>query len=538
MSNDFRQVRERSIDALQLTAIEYEHQPTGAKHFHLKSDAAENVFLVALRTVPEDSTGVAHILEHTVLCGSERYPVRDPFFLMIRRSLNTFMNAFTGADYTAYPFASQNRKDYFNLMSVYLDAVFHSRLHPLDFAQEGHRLEFTEPGNPDSPLEYKGVVYNEMKGDMSSPLSRLYHGVQERLYPTSTYHFHSGGDPAAIPALTYQALRDFYKTHYHPSNATFMTYGNIPAEEQQEFISRQALNGFTSANSKAINVAPVTRYQAPKADDFTYPVDEDDLSDKTHIVIGWLLGRNTDLDMLLKCHLLSDALLDTSASPLRKALETTGLATAASPLCGFQEDYLETAFLCGVEGSEPENAEAVEQLVMDVLQDVAANGIPVEQVEAVLHQLELSQRELGGDGYPYGLQLILSCMPAAIHRGDPIGLLDLEATMEKLRSEVRDPAFIKQLVQELLLDNPHRVRVVMKPDRNMAKQSAADEQAALARIKASLTTPQSSEIVAQAAQLAERQAEEEDLSILPKVTRDDIPAERDWTAIHSQASPQ
>ncbi|MDX1736344.1 MAG: insulinase family protein, partial [Halioglobus sp.] len=169
----FDMIRSQDIESLNLRVEQYEHKRTGAAHYHLASDNTENVFLVALRTVPEDSTGVAHILEHTALCGSERFPVRDPFFMMLRRSLNTFMNAFTSSDWTAYPFASQNRKDFRNLLDVYLDAVFFSRLDPLDFAQEGHRVEFAEPDNPDSELVFKGVVFNEMKGAMSSITSTL-----------------------------------------------------------------------------------------------------------------------------------------------------------------------------------------------------------------------------------------------------------------------------------------------------------------------------------------------------------------------------
>ena len=229
----FEPVRQETIESLNITVEQFEHRATGAVHYHLASDNNENVFLVALRTVPEDSTGVAHILEHTALCGSERFPVRDPFFMMLRRSLNTFMNAFTSSDWTAYPFASQNRKDFDNLLDVYLDAVFFSRLDPLDFAQEGHRVEFAEPGNADSDLVFKGVVFNEMKGAMSSVSSTLWHTLCEHLFPTSTYHYNSGGDPAHIPDLSYDQLKAFYRSHYHPSNAIFMTFGDIPAIEHQ-----------------------------------------------------------------------------------------------------------------------------------------------------------------------------------------------------------------------------------------------------------------------------------------------------------------
>ena len=187
----FELLRSQDIPSLKIRYQEYRHKVTGAQHIHLAADNKENVFLVALRTVPEDSTGVAHILEHTALCGSEKYPVRDPFFMMIRRSLNTFMNAFTSSDWTAYPFASQNKKDFNNLLSVYLDSVFFSRLDPLDFAQEGHRLEFADAEDSNSELTFKGVVYNEMKGAMSSVNSTLWQTMSKHLCPTSTYHYNS-----------------------------------------------------------------------------------------------------------------------------------------------------------------------------------------------------------------------------------------------------------------------------------------------------------------------------------------------------------
>lgn len=530
-SNDpgFTLVRRQPVEALNLTVEEYVHR-SGAKHFHLANDYSENVFMVAFRTVPHDSKGVAHILEHTALCGSDKFPVRDPFFLMIRRSLNTFMNAFTTSDYTAYPFASQNRKDYFNLMEVYLDAVFFSRLDPLDFAQEGHRIEFEQPDDPDSPLVYKGVVYNEMKGDTSSPMSMLYHGVQELLYPSSTYHFNSGGDPRKIPELSYEELQEFYRTHYHPSNAVFMTFGDIDASIQQERIATLALNHLPDSRVDQIAVEPETRYQQPVTSEFSYPVDDDDTSGKTHIVLGWLLGENTDLRTLLACHLLSDVLLDTSASPLRLALEQTDLATSISPMCGFEEDHMEMNFMCGVEGSDPENADAVEQLILGVLEAVAEQGIELERLEAVLHQLELSQREIGGDGWPYGLQLIFSCMSAAIHRGDPIALLDLDTVLNELRQDIQDPGFIKRLVRELLLDNPHRVRVTMRPDRGLGSALIQQELDELSARKQQLSAAEASNVIDLAQALAKRQAEPDDVTILPEVTRDDIPPSKHFPA--------
>jgi Zn-dependent M16 (insulinase) family peptidase len=521
----FERVRQHAIESLNIRVEEYRHKNTGAQHFHLASQNDENVFLVGLRTVPMDSRGVAHILEHTVLCGSERYPVRDPFFMMIRRSLNTFMNAFTSSDWTAYPFASQNRKDFFNLMDVYLDAVFFSRLHELDFAQEGHRIEFAEPDNPESDLVFKGVVFNEMKGAMSSPVSTLWQTLTEHLFPTTTYHYNSGGEPEHIPDLSYEQLKEFYRVHYHPSNAVLMTYGNIPAAEHQTRFEERALSRFERLD-KEISVADEKRFKQPVVVEDRYALEGDEAKgDKTHIVMGWLLGKSIDLEESLKVQLLSGVLLDDGASPLRRALETTTLGSAPSPLCGVEDSNREMSFMCGLEGSKPENAEALESLVLEVLEDVAENGLPLERVESVLHQIELLQREISGDSYPYGLQLILEALPAAIHRGDPVAVLNLDPVLARLRQQIQDPDFIKRLVRELLLDNPHRVRLTMVPDPNLASEKKQAEANRLAQIKAGLSDSQKTEIVELSRKLQERQASEDDPDILPKVGLDDVPPE-------------
>ncbi len=523
----FEWLGSRKIDSLNVTVEEYRHKQTGALHYHIAADNKENVFLVAFRTVPMDSTGVAHILEHTALCGSKHYPVRDPFFMMIRRSLNTFMNAFTSSDWTAYPFASQNRKDFYNLLDVYLDAAFFSRLDEMDFLQEGHRVEFAEPDNPDSPLEFKGVVLNEMKGAMSSATSVLWQTISKYLYPTSTYHYNSGGEPMDIPDLSYQQLKDFYQTHYHPSNAVFMTFGDIPVAELQQRFEDRALSHFDKLDVH-IAVEPEKRYLAPvKVEEYyAFDLTEGETADnKTHHVLAWLLGKCTSLQDMMRASLLSQVLLDNSSSPLRHALEKTELGASPSPLCGLEDSNYEMCFMCGLEGSEPEHAEAFEQLVLDVLNEVAENGVPQEQLESVLHQLELHQREIGGDGYPYGLQLILNSLTAAIHRSDPAELLDLDAVIDDLREHIKNPDFIKQLVKDLLLDNPHRVLLTMKPDTGLSQRKEQAEKQRLELIKQSLSDEQKQQLIETAKKLAERQMQHDDPEILPKVGLDDVPAE-------------
>jgi Zn-dependent M16 (insulinase) family peptidase len=521
----FELIRSQVIESLNVTVEEYHHRKTGAVHFHMAAKNEENVFLVALRTVPMDSSGVAHILEHTALCGSERYPVRDPFFMMIRRSLNTFMNAFTSSDWTAYPFASQNRKDFNNLLNVYLDAVFFSRLDELDFCQEGHRIEFSESNNSNSDLVYKGIVYNEMKGAMSSVTSTLWQALCEHLYPTNTYHYNSGGEPENIPDLSYQQLKDFYKRHYHPSNAIFMTYGDISAEQHQSKFETLALSRFEKLNIN-IEVPEETRYLAPISVKESYAFNEEgSLTEKNHVVIGWLWGQSTNLQDMLEGQLLSSVLLDNSSSPLMRALETTDLANSPSPLCGLEDSMRELTFVCGVEGAKIENVTHIEKMILDTLQAVADKGVPQQQLESVLHQLELSQREVGGDGFPFGLQLIMAAMGSATHRGDTIGVLNLDPVLEQLRQDIKDPNFIKDLARKLLIDNPHRVTLTMTPDTKLAGRRDAAEAAKLAAIKKGLSEQQKQDIINQTNALNKRQLQKDDESILPKVGLEDVPAD-------------
>lgn len=518
----FIQIRQQPIDNLKLQFEEYQHVVTGARHIHLASEDNNNVFLVAFLTVPQDSTGVAHILEHTTLCGSERYPVRDPFFMMARRSLNTFMNAFTSSDWTAYPFASQNVKDFDNLLQVYLDCVFFPQLDPMDFAQEGCRLEFEQPDNPESPLVYRGIVYNEMKGAISSPTQVLWDKLSETLFPTITYHYNSGGDIAEIPQLTIEKLRAFHATHYHPSNAIFMTYGNLPAAHHQAYFQDCALARFDKLNVQ-LQVPPEQRYDAPQTVVSYYPLEDPRTTKRTHIVMSWLLAPLTDVRAVMNATLLAGVLLDNSASPLRHALESTQLGEAPSQFCGFEDSTRETFFSCGLEGSEPAHAEAVEALILQVLQDIVAQGIPTEQVESVLHQMELQQREITGDGFPYGLHLLINLLAPALHGGDPIHQLDLDPVLAELRQDCQDPQFIPQLVQKWLLDNPHRVTLVMAPSAELAQQQFEQEQARLAAQKAALDAAATQQLIEQAHRLKARQAQADDPDVLPKVTCADVP---------------
>ncbi|MGD9603402.1 MAG: insulinase family protein [Gammaproteobacteria bacterium] len=513
----------RRIDSLRIEVQAYHHVATGARHFHLAADDDNNAFLVAFPTIPGDSTGVAHILEHTALCGSRRYPVRDPFFMMLRRSLNTFMNAFTGSDSTAYPFATRNRKDFDNLLAIYLDAVFFPNLDPLDFAQEGCRVELAD-ADREAALVYKGVVYNEMKGAMSSPVAQLWQHVQAALFPDTPYRFNSGGDPAEIPSLTHAQLKAFHARHYHPSQAVFITYGNFPVLEHQARFEALALARFARSDQIIVSQGQ-PRLGAPRHVTTTYAVDgPGDLADTTHVVWGWLLGEATDPRTLLEAHLLSGVLLEHSASPLRHYLETTPYAKAPSELCGLDDSARQLAFLCGVEGTEASHAGRLETDILALLGDLARDGVPRTMLDAALDRLEMAQRDISGDHFPYGLQLMTRMLPGAMHRADPVSLLDIDALLATLREEAADPGWFRTLLRRLLLDNPHRVRVTMTPDLHKRDAEQAAERARLAALAATLDAAHRAELAHQAAALAERQARHDDPDLLPRITLADVPA--------------
>ncbi|KXZ63994.1 insulinase family protein [Acinetobacter venetianus] len=514
----FQLLRQHHVEALDIQVSEYKHKVTGAVHYHLATSHDENVFLVAFRTQPMDSKGTAHILEHTALCGSEKFPVRDPFFLMIRRSLNTFMNAFTAADWTAYPFATQNKKDFQNLLSVYLDAAFAANLNPLDFAQEGIRIELEN-----DQAVYKGVVFNEMKGAMSSPTDQLYHQLAHHLFPETTYHYNSGGDPKDIPDLSYEQLVEFYKTHYHPSNAVFMTFGNESAYDLQEQFEKLALHKFSKGTT--LYSTPEKRLTAPVEVTESYAVDSEDLTDKTYHVMSWLLPETSDIKLRLGMRLVEGILLENSASPLRHYLETCGYAQSTGPLMGVDDSNFEMTFYCGVQGSNAEHAESFKNGVLQVLNDVASAPVNTDLVDAILHQIELHQREINGDGTPYGLSLILNGLGSAIHHNDPIHVWDVDSAIEQVKEELKDPMWLSNLIQTHLLDNPHRVQMTLVPDASKSVKEQQEEQARLAEITAHLTDAQKVEIQEKTEALKKRQDTPDNLELLPKVGLEDVPAD-------------
>ena len=512
----------KEIELLNVNAQIYQHSKFDTQHIHLDSPNDEKVFMVAFRTIPEDSTGVAHILEHTSLCGSEKYPVRDPFFMMIRRSLNSFMNAFTSSDWTAYPFATQNNKDFQNLLDVYVDSAFFPKLDPLDFSQEGHRLELDSNQN----LEIKGVVFNEMKGAMSSPTDQLWHGISKHLFEESTYHHNSGGDPEKIIDLTHEDLIAFHKKHYHPSNATFFTFGNVVIDEIHDHLERNVFDKFTPAAQKLI-IQPAKIFTAPMSAQGTYqplPGDEEN----HHVVVSWLLGNSHEPLNLLEKYFMSNILLDNSSSPLRKALEQSDLGKSPSPFLGIEPSNKEIVFMAGLEGAKANQAKNIEELILTTLQNLVTNGVPKELISSALHQLEIGQREISGGGMPYGLQLMLGSMNACIHYDNPISMLDLDGNFTKLKEKISKDDYIESLIESALLINSHRLTFELKPDSGFNENIEGYFSSTLKEKEQTLTDIDKNKIIKLADDLKTRQEAEDDVSLLPKVAIADIPLKREY----------
>ncbi len=523
------------LSSINASMIRLQHQQTGARFMHLERDDDNHLFSVGFRTPPDDSTGVAHILEHTVLCGSKRFPVRDPFFSMLKRSLNSFMNAMTASDWTLYPFSSMNRKDFQNLLEIYLDAAFFPLITERDFTQEGHRLEFSELDNPQSPLEYKGVVYNEMKGAMSDPSSLLSRRMGRHLYPTTTYRHNSGGEPSDIPALTWQQLRDFHARYYHPSNAWFFSSGNLDLPALLATVEDRVLQHFDHLALDS-EVPPEQPLSAPKQITERYPLDADQPQEQRSMVqVAFLTNDINDCFERLAMSLLSTLLLGNPAAPLYKALLDSKLGANLAPGAGYHDDNRTTYFAAGLQGTDPDQQQAIEQLVLDTLEQVAKDGFSRERIDGAIHRLEFSNREVTGDSYPYSLLLLMRLLGPWIHGGDPLAALNFEENLARLKQELDQGPFFETLIRTRLLENRHRVCLLLKPDSELGPQQDAEVRAKLEQIQQQLDADKKRRLVEQAVALKQAQEEPEDLSCLPTLELADIPPQERPVAVEKQA---
>lgn len=528
------------INEFSIVAVKLKHDRTGLEHLHLDAPTDKNnVFLIALKTNPPDATGVPHILEHTTLCGSHKYPVRDPFFKMLNRSLSNFMNALTGHDYTYYPFATTNPKDFDNLMDVYLSSVFEPLLTYQDFMQEGWRLEQKDITDAKSPIEFKGVVYNEMKGNCSNSSYLYWIKFQEAIYASLN---NSGGDPAKIVDLQYEDLIDFHANNYHPSNARTFTYGNFPL-----FGHLEKLNGFYGffgkRPSKLDIKKPIFELQPLKTRhqvEVSGPIDTMSTkppSEQYKSSVTWYLGDPLDESKqydIFKWKALSTLLLDGHSAPLYQELIETGYGEDFSANIGLDVTTAMLSFTVGLNNLSREKVDNLPQKIEEILTQKVIPDLKKgseshfhNSVEAILHQLELSFKRHKPD---FGLGLLSSLVPSWVNGQDPVNALRVERILNRFKEDYQENGllmFTDMLEGSLLNEATPQFRFTMTPNENFNEEAVAEEASTLNSRVENLSEEDKDIIFKRSQDLLEKQQQEEDVSVLPTLTVKDIPRRGD-----------
>lgn len=511
----------QEVSELHLTALRLQHQATGADYLHIARADPNNVFCVGFRTTPMDSTGVPHILEHTVLCGSEKFPCRDPFFKMLNRSLSTFMNAMTGCDFTIYPFSTQHPVDFRNLMSVYLDAVFKPNLSELDFLQEGWRLEHEDIKDQSSPIVFKGVVFNEMKGVFADSQRLFMQKLLNGILPSHTYGVVSGGDPLVIPQLTWEQLRQFHAYHYHPSNARFFTYGDQPLASHLQFIHDNYLSHYEKIDPQT-EVPEEPSWKEPRSAHVACGVDPmANAEAQSSIAVSYKLVDITNTFETFVLAILGDLLTSGPNAPFYKALLEPGLGSSFSPSSGYEGHSRSTTFTVGLQGVKDQDVEKIKAIIEETFDRIIKEGFPTERVESVLHNIELNLKHQTSS---FGLSLAMNLTPLWNLDGDPIDGLLINSKIAKFRKCLAEnPEFLQEKVREYFKENPHKYTLTMAPQEGYEDNLQSLEEALLKEKVAVLTPEQRARILELGHTLATKQEEEEDLSSLPTLQVSDIP---------------
>lgn len=521
---DFELLEERDVPEINGKGRLFRHKGTGARFLSIENDDENKSFGIFFRTPVPDSTGVPHILEHSVLAGSEKYPVKNPFRELMKGSLQTFINAFTFPDKTGYPCASQNTQDLYNLVDVYMDAVLHPLISPHTLDQEGWHFDLQEP---DDPLTFKGVVFNEMKGNYSDPEYLLYIMGQSALFPGHMYAQDAGGTPEVIPDLTYEQCKGFHEAYYHPSNSWTIWYGDDDPEERLHRMSAY-FKGFTRLE-KDTSVPIQKKVAKPQRVSRPYAVDKDEKDAKYFITFNWLLPDHAEPEDTFNMVMLEHLLIGTQASPLRKALIDSGLGEdlVGYGLAPYGWHSTRQMFLTtGLQGVAKENVKKVEVLVKETLSGLVKDGIDPDMIAATLNTVEFQLRENNTGLYPRGIMLMLRALSTWLYDGDPFGPLAYEAPLEAIKEKLaKDERYFEKLIREYFVDNPHHAVVVIEPDTELFKRETEEETARLADIKAKMTPEEIQAVIDNTKALKEAQEapdSPEALASLPLLTLDDL----------------
>ncbi|MBV4414643.1 insulinase family protein [Clostridium tyrobutyricum] len=517
----FKFVEKKNINELNSIGMIFQHKKSGARLFFLKNDDDNKVFAISFRTPPENSEGIPHILEHSVLCGSRKFPVKEPFVELIKGSLNTFLNAFTFPDKTMYPVASMNDKDFTNLIDVYLDAVFYPNIYkyPEIMMQEGWHYELD---NKDSEINYKGVVYNEMKGAFSSPESILFRKISESLYPSTQYGVESGGDPEVIPELTRKEFLDFHNRYYHPSNSYIYLYGNIDIEEKLKFLDEKYLNEFNKINidSRLREEEPFKNQRELK---INYPISSSEKDeDKTFLSLNYAVGKAVDSELYLAFDVLEYLLLETPSSPLKKALIDANIGKDV--FGSFEASMLQPMFSVVVKNSNENEKDRFKTVVLDTLKKLVDEGIDKKLIEASINIKEFQLREADYQGYPKGLIYGMRAMDSWLYDERPWIHLNYEGNLNKIKTALKDNYF-ESIISKYILNNTHSSLILVKPERGLEEKREKRAREKLNNFKAGLNEEELNKIISDTQNLKNRQKSEdkkEDLERIPLLSISDI----------------
>jgi Zn-dependent M16 (insulinase) family peptidase len=454
------------ITELRSKAVLCTHRKTGCRLIHLHNDDPNNLFCIGFRTPVFDNTGVAHILEHSVLSGSRKFPLKDPFKELLKGSLQTFLNALTYPDKTMYPVSSQVEADFFNLVDVYCDAVLNPLLTETTFYQEGWHFDVEDD---DAAIGIKGIVYNEMKGVYSDFRSHVARKTMSALFPDTTYCFESGGDPEDIPSLTYENFKAFHKSFYHPSNAYIFLYGNIPTRTTLQFLHKKYLAGFKRCAVDS-EIKQQSLWHEPRRVDITAPSAKED-NGSASVIVSWIFGNATDARTGLLGPILSRYYIGTESSPLRRALIDSGLGEDIDDMTGFDLDLVQGFFSAGLRKTRPEHAERIEKLILDTLRSDIERGMDEQLLEGAIRQTEFHLREITDSGhFPYNLMLAERCFRSWLYGGDPLAHVRFERPLSLLKKEkAKGASFFAEACRKSLLENPHRLVSVVTASSAMGK---------------------------------------------------------------------
>ncbi len=501
------------------------HNKSGARVLLVDCKDDNKVFCIGFRTPPTNSRGIQHIIEHTVLCGSKKYPVKDPFVELCKSSLNTFLNAMTYPDKTMYPVASCNDKDFKNLMDVYLDAVFNPNIYDREeiFKQEGWHYEME---SVDSPLTINGVVYNEMKGVYSSADAAAGRAVTMSLYPDSIYSLDSGGDPDDIPFLTREEYLDYHGKYYHPSNSYIYLYGDMDFNERLEFLDKEYLAAYDVLELDS-TVKEQPAFSAPREYTSYYAVSEDDeLTENTYLTYNTVIGKSTDVKLNTAFDILCYMLLDAPGAPLKKAIVDTGICAEVDS--NYEDEIMQPEFTMIARNSDEENKDVFISTIDDTLRKLADEGLDKRSLEAALNHFEFKHKESNYGRYPKGLILILDAMGSWLYDEDEaFTRFSLDSVYEELRKGISE-GYFEEVIRKYILDNPHKTYGVTKPSREIAGQKEKALIERLDKLSAEMTDEDKKRIVDDTKHLKKYQEEpspEEDLEKIPMLTISDIKKE-------------